>query len=128
MTLARTLTIYFGTGATIAIILTLFDGRRGFCGGVAAWSVCLVPLVRWPFRRRVAVSAAGPRIAGTLELIQARMMVFRLIWVLGVGAVLYQYLDDSLGIGFWIALVVLYQVMLWLSVVGVLGRDRRTRC
>jgi len=55
-------------------------------------------------------------------LLQTGRMLFRLTWVLGAGAVLYRRFGDRLGVGFWIALVVFYQVMLALSVLGSLGR------
>jgi len=121
MTVWRSLTIYVAVGVLATAVLAAVDGWRGLTGGATAWAVCLVPLVRWP-HRRVAADAASPRIAGKWGLLQTGSMLLRLAWVLGVGAVLYQRLGDRLGAGFWIALIVFYQVMLALSVVGLLRR------
>jgi hypothetical protein len=119
MTVRRSLMIYLAAGALVTAVLGAADGLRGLFAGATAGVVCLVPLLRWP-HRRVAADVAGPRIAGKWGVLQSRSMLFRLTWVLGVGALLYQGLGERLGAGFWIALIVDYQVMLALSVVRLL--------
>ena len=116
MTVNRSLALYLAAGAVVTAVLTAIDGERGLRAGAVAWAVCLVPLLRWP-PRRVAVGAAGPRIVGKWGLLQSGALLFRLAWVLGTGAVLYGHFGDRLGAGFWIALIVFYQVMLTLAVV-----------
>ena len=121
MTFQRTLTVYLALGAVVIAVVAAVDGERGLRGGAVAWVVCLVPLLRWP-HRRVAAGQAGRRIGGKWGLIQSGAMLFRLAWVLGVGAVIYVRFGDRLGVGFWIAVVILYQGMLALSVLGALRR------
>jgi hypothetical protein len=121
MTITRVLALYLAAGAVVTALLATADGERGLRAGAVAWAVCLVPLLRWP-PRRVAAAGRGPRIAGKWGLLQTGAMLFRLAWVLGAGAVLYGYAGDRLGGGFWIALLVFYQVMLALSVVRLLRR------
>ena len=113
----RTYGLYLTAGAAVLAALAAIAAERGLRAGAVAWVVCLVPLVRWP-HRWVADDVAGPRIAGKWGLLQVGRMLFRLTWVLAVGAVLYQNFSDRLGLGFWVALIVDYQVMLALSVAG----------
>ncbi len=117
MTTARGVLAYLLAGGGVAPIVAAADGERGLWGAAAAWLVCLVPLLRWPHRSRVAGAESGRRIGGKWELLQTGAMLFRLTWVLGVGALLYQGLGESLGVGFWIALIVFYQIVLAMSVV-----------
>jgi hypothetical protein len=107
----RGLAIYLTTGCALAAILAAADGVRGVTGAGAAWLVCLVPLVV-PWRRRVADRPSGPRIGGGWGLLHSGDILFRLGWTLAAGAGLYHRFGDHLGVGFWIALLVFYQLML----------------
>src|SRR5438874_7773654 len=112
MTLGRALVAYLAAGVALAIALAVADGWRGMYGCGAAWVVCLVPLA-FPRRpRRVAVGAGGPRIGGGWRLLHARDILLRMAWTLAAGAGLYHRFGDDLGVGFWVALLVFYQVML----------------
>jgi hypothetical protein len=119
MTVGRMLAGYLAAGAALAMLLVVADGERGLRAAAAAWVICLVPLLRWP-HRRVAAADPGTRTADKWGLLQTGTMLFRLAWVLGAGAVLYHVRGDRLGVGFWVALIALYQVMLALSVVRLL--------
>jgi hypothetical protein len=48
--------------------------------------------------------------------------LFRLGWTLAAGAGLYHRWGDQLGVGFWIGLLVFYQVMLALRTAGLVRR------
>jgi hypothetical protein len=78
--------------------------------------------------RRVADRAAGPRIGGGWGLLHTGDILFRLAWTLGAGAGLYRRWGPGLGVGFWLALLVLYQVMLALRTAALVRRpgDRAT--
>jgi hypothetical protein len=107
----RWLVIYLTAGGIVAAILAAVDGVRGLAGCAAAWLICFVPLV-FPWRRRVAAAASGPRIGRGWDLLHTGDILFRLGWTLAAGAGLYHRYGDDLGVGFWIALLVFYQVML----------------
>jgi hypothetical protein len=116
------LAIYLAAGVAIVGVLGAVDGERGLRGGSAAWVICLVPLFFNPLSRRVAAGAPGPRIGGRWGLLQANAMLFRFAWALGGGAVVYARIGPRLGVGFWIALIVFYEVMLALTVAGLINR------
>ncbi len=119
MTVGRALAWYAGAGAALAAVLAAADGFRGLCGCGVAWLVCLVPLVFPAWSRRVAGRAAGPRIGGGWGMLHTGDILFRLAWTLGAGAGLYRRWGAALGAGFWVALLVLYQVMLALRTAGL---------
>jgi hypothetical protein len=107
----RGLLLYLAAGVALAPVVALADGSRGLTGCAAAWLVCLVPLAM-PWRSRVAARPTNPRIGGGWGLLHSRDILFRLGWTLAAGAGLYHRYGDDLGVGFWIALLVFYQVML----------------
>jgi hypothetical protein len=125
VTAGRVLGRYLAAGVLVAVPLALADGARGLRGGAAAWVLCGALLFVRPAARRVANRAAGPKIGGRWGPLHMSAMLFRLAWALGGGAVLYARIGDRLGVGFWIALIVFYQVMLALSVAGMFRRNVR---
>lgn len=123
----RWLAVYVVVGVVMAAVLAAADGSRGLRGCGAAWAVCGVPLV-FPWRsRRVAAAATDPKIGGGRGTLHIGDMLFRLAWTLGAGAGLYHRFGDDLGVGFWVALLVFYQVILAVRTAGAVApRGDRT--
>jgi hypothetical protein len=121
MTLRRALAWYLGLGALLALILGAIDGFRGLAGAGAAWLVCLPPLIL-PLRAwRVAASRYDPKIGGGWIRLRVGDILLRIAWTLGAGAGLYLRFGADLGVGFWVALLIDYQVTLALRTAGVLN-------
>jgi hypothetical protein len=101
------------------------DSWRGVTGAAAAGILCLVPLVVFIVRRRVAGSALTAKLRANRGLnLLPDGLVFRLGFVLGAAFIAYAVARERLGVGFWISVLVLYQVALGLTVALALPQPR----
>lgn len=101
--------LYAFAGFAVASVAFLLDGRRGMIGTLAAWLLCSVPMVI----ERVAFKAGLRKNSINHGLIAFPTgMFFRMVWILGGAAVIYHRFGSNVGLGFWLAVLVFYQVAL----------------
>lgn len=117
MTISKSFAWY---GLACGVVITAaaaFDGFRGMIGSAAAAAICLAPLVVAAVRARLAGRSPAAKLASIrgINLLPGGM-VFRLGFVLGGAFIAYTLAKDWLGVGFWVAVLVLYQVGLGLIV------------
>lgn len=117
MTPLRIWIAYAGIAAGMTVLLATFDGSRGLWGAAAASAICAAPLAVALHTSRVADTASDPRISAYRWLTtHVRRMMFRLGWCLAAGCAAYLAARPRLGVSYWLALLVLYQVGLVLGV------------
>jgi len=116
---------YFTACGIVTAAAGLFDSWRGITGAAAASLLCFVPLAWAVVRRRVAGPAdvAKLRAKRGLDLL-LEGLIFRLGFVLIGAFVAYSAAHDQLGVGFWISVLILYQVALGLTVALATSRRR----
>jgi len=115
---------YVAAGILGVILGIALDGPRGLQATALAWLICLIGFLRPPRNPRVAAIPLGSKISRERRVLWGAMPL-RMLLVLTTAAVLYRQLDDRLGVGFWIALVVFYPLVLLISVTRTLADLKR---
>ena len=110
-------------GVIAIAVLSSINGRAGAFEAVVAWCVCGVALLIDVAMALVADRATGSKITPAHGLIGiTRGMVYRLVLVLGCAFLAYRIATGRLGVGYWLAVVVLYQVALTIVVLRMAAR------
>jgi hypothetical protein len=100
---------YPAAGLLLGTILVVADGWRGFVGALLAWLICGVPILTQQVAKRLGVRK---KTANRGLIAFPPGLLPRMAWTLCAASVAYYLYEDRLGVGFWIAVLVLYQAAL----------------
>jgi hypothetical protein len=117
--------VYPAVGLIVIILAYLVNGVNGAISFFVAWLVCGVALVLDTFSALVAERLAGSKISPTIDTWGIpRGMTYRMALVLCGATIVYLAASESLGAGYWIAIIVFYQVALAVIAFRMAKRQR----
>jgi hypothetical protein len=122
----RSFTWYCLSGLVGVVGGWVLGSERGAIGVAIGWLICGIPIGWNAFRRWVAKNTGDSKMMAKQGLpVSAREILTRMAWVLGASFVLYWHYGPELGIGFWLAVLVYYQIALALQTIDRLNDQPR---